>query len=357
MLLWRERCRDIYEAWQLKYGFAEAWQYARCVPPKCIRGRWGAISNCQKYLLAAPPNHVTQILFDVLHKIAEGAGEEDDAQGKGKQKGKRKSAARPKAAASAPGGAEDPNYEESTEYSKKLGKWAKDVIKAIKDPKWWAMVRLTKKVREPLDHFIHYLMKKAKPDMPVQPIARLIWYKSKQILDELEQTCDNEQWEEWINPELVDPSLVDQCRSIAFTLATRNQADYHIRIHQNICTDPCQLLWFAKQPADTECNGRRELCQRLVRTDDSKLHITAKKIKMLFGPDICQGARDGTISQPLYAALRLVCMKWRVDVQEIEGINNIIQVIASRAPRISLPLLDARVAIRKMLGARFLQAS
>ena len=37
-------------------------------------------------------------------------------------------------------------------------------------------------------------------------------------------------------------------------------------------------------------------------------------------------------------------------MQELEGVNGILQKIATRAPRISLGLLDARVAVRKYLG-------
>ena len=48
--------------------------------------------------------------------------------------------------------------------------------------------------------------------------------------------------------------------------------------------------------------------------------------------------------------MRLVALRWMPSVQEIEGINNIIQGFARRAPRISLPLLDARVGVRKYIG-------
>lgn len=37
-------------------------------------------------------------------------------------------------------------------------------------------------------------------------------------------------------------------------------------------------------------------------------------------------------------------------MQELEGVNGVLQKIATRAPRISLGLLDARVGVRKYLG-------
>jgi hypothetical protein len=53
---------------------------------------------------------------------------------------------------------------------------------------------------------------------------------------------------------------------------------------------------------------------------------------------------------PLYTLMRLVALRWHAHVQEIEGINNIIQAMTRQAPRISLALLDARVGTRKYIG-------
>ena len=49
-------------------------------------------------------------------------------------------------------------------------------------------------------------------------------------------------------------------------------------------------------------------------------------------------------------ALSLVTTTWKMDVQEIEGVNNLLQSVARKCPNISLALLDARVALRKLLG-------
>eukprot|EP00959_Pyramimonas_sp_CCMP1952_P342793 7181455-Pyramimonas_sp.AAC.1 len=51
-----------------------------------------------------------------------------------------------------------------------------------------------------------------------------------------------------------------------------------------------------------------------------------------------------------HAPMRLVASKWQANAARIEGLNNLILAACSRAPRISLPLLDARVAIRKEVG-------
>ena len=53
---------------------------------------------------------------------------------------------------------------------------------------------------------------------------------------------------------------------------------------------------------------------------------------------------------PLYVPIRILCCWWKGDTQEIEGVNNLIQLVCQRAPWVSLGLLDARVALRKELG-------
>jgi hypothetical protein len=231
-----------------------------------------------------------------------------------------------------------------------LGRWAKDVLKCIQDKRWWALIRITAKVREPLDHFCHYLMKTNREENGVQPIARLVWYKSTFFMKKLADMCDQECWPEWVDPTLIDPSLVDRCRDIALRIALRNESDYQIRIHQHIQQEPCRLLWFAKADPDIYCKERQELCQFMRDTTNMQLHITARKVKQLFPADIANGANTGKVSLALYSAMRLIALKFKIDVQEIEGINNVIQQVAKKAPRITLPVLDARVALRKMLG-------
>eukprot|EP00972_Heterocapsa_arctica_P113836 16439368-Heterocapsa_arctica.AAC.1 len=46
----------------------------------------------------------------------------------------------------------------------------------------------------------------------------------------------------------------------------------------------------------------------------------------------------------LYVPLRLLACEWKADVQELEGVNNMVAMACAIAPGISLALLDARVA-------------
>ena len=348
MLLWRGRSNNMFLEFCRLYGAKEAMEVARCIPPKCIRGRWGAVSACQRYLFKAPPGHVATVLKSVLAKNIKSVEEQEakDAQAERNGKGNGRKGAK----GAVPGGTEDPHYEESADYTKKFGRWAKDVLKSVTDDKWWAMMRISLKIRLPLDHFCHYLMKAVRENHQSQPVARLVWYKSDEIAKDLDGFTDHETWPEWLDERLVPEALVQTCRNIALKLALRNQADYHMRIHQLCDLAPFKLLHIAREEADVCCNRRKEICQWMLDTDDLNLHLVARKVKKIFHDEVVQGAESGTVGMQLWTAIRLVVVKWRPDVQEVEGINNIIQQVVRAAPRVTLPLLDARVGLRKMLG-------
>eukprot|EP00959_Pyramimonas_sp_CCMP1952_P077781 1625901-Pyramimonas_sp.AAC.1 len=84
------------------------------------------------------------------------------------------------------------------------------------------------------------------------------------------------------------------------------------------------------------------------------LHITAAKVVHMFQAEIREASRTGVLSMRVWMPLYLASVFWRGDTQEIEGVNNLLQTVVRRAPSIGLPLLDARVAIRKTacLGVR-----
>ena len=201
------------------------------------------------------------------------------------------------------------------------------------------------KTRAPLDHFAHYCAKKCPPEDPA-PVARLVWYKATSIGNEFHELLNHETWPEW----LANPELVDVGRGVANKPSIRNHADFYCRILQQVAQDPLNLLLLAKEKPTQFCPDRQRICERLLDRADEPLHPAALKIKLAFRDDVHECARTGRLRAPLYSLMRLVSLRWHAHVQDIEGINNIIQSVARRAPRISLPLLDARVAIRKYIG-------
>ena len=242
----------------------------------------------------------------------------------------------------------DPHAEDTATYTAKMGRWAQQALAALHDPRFWCMMSIAHRTRGPLDHFAHYVAKKHGPDDPTS-LARMVWYKASQIGNELAELHNNEQWPEWIEY----PDLMEVGRSVAAELSAQAHADFHTRIlHKLSPSSPnaLTLLFLAKAGPKTFCRDRQRLCEEILDRHDSSLDPAVSKIKTLFREDMREAARTGKISNVLYILFRLVSIRWHGHVQEIEGINNIIQQCCTRAPRIDLPLLDARVAIRQFIG-------
>ena len=100
------------------YGPAAA-SCCKHVPPKCISGRWGAISRCEAYVAACCEGNGadgTKQFQEVLTKaLSKHAGR----------------AAAPLAARAI----DDLHLEEAQEYSAKMGRWAAAALTGIKDCK------------------------------------------------------------------------------------------------------------------------------------------------------------------------------------------------------------------------------
>ena len=77
---------------------------------------------------------------------------------------------------------------------------------------------------------------------------------------------------------------------------------------------------------------------------------TAMKLKAWCRGDLEQAALDGTTGQQLHTCVFLIRAHVHADTQENEGANSVIRVISDRCRNIGLPLLDARVRLRKALG-------
>ena len=123
------------------------------------------------------------------------------------------------------------------------------------------------------------------------------------------------------------------------------------RVMQRVESMPCSLLWFSYGKPSDKCPERLNIARTLLDTSDEELIPTARKIKKAFARHLADVvASDGAVDMQLYALIRCVAVVWRADTQELEGIMNLIQIGCTRASRISLALLDARVSSIKDAG-------
>ena len=64
MIVWRNNAREMFSEWAKRFPGPSS-SFAARVPPKCIRGRWGAVSLCAKFVLA-PPREDLVCVFNAL---------------------------------------------------------------------------------------------------------------------------------------------------------------------------------------------------------------------------------------------------------------------------------------------------
>ena len=91
-----------------------------------------------------------------------------------------------------------------------------------------------------------------------------------------------------------------------------------------------------------------------METDDLSLEVNTRKIKRIFANDLSLAAETGRAGPALYATIVVLRAQARCDVQENEGVNSLIKILAERSPNISIALLSARVLLKKQmrLGSR-----
>ena len=89
MLCWRDHARQIFDVWHSLYGSDSALRCARRLTPKCIPGRWGAISACENFVLRCPWEQLVDVLTTCLditttkkkHKVMKRPASADAAPG------------------------------------------------------------------------------------------------------------------------------------------------------------------------------------------------------------------------------------------------------------------------------------
>jgi hypothetical protein len=146
-----------------------------------------------------------------------------------------------------------------------------------------------------------------------------------------------------------------QCRQkiqgAIFGVVSRVWACYDRRITTRLTIWPARLLWLAWGDPTTRMLQRLQVCEDLLQTPPAMLHITARKIRAIFGPELRYAvATGGVVPTLLHSLMKVIASIWRADTQEVEGIHNLIK-LAGRASTVSNQrTVDAIVGLRKWFG-------
>ncbi len=88
----------------------------------------------------------------------------------------------------------------------------------------------------------------------------------------------------------------------------------------------------------------------MIQLGPTGLDITTLKLFYRYRADFESAAKHGVIGNQLYVICKLFRRCLRCDVQANEGYNRLLKVISTRSPNMTLPLLDARTNVKKLLG-------
>ena len=109
------------------------------------------------------------------------------------------------------------------------------------------------------------------------------------------------------------------------------------------------FCYFAKRAPTEPCDDRLALSIELLGSNPGLLHVTAKKIRYLFGCELeWMKLSNGRCPTTLYVLAYAVACRWESETQEVEGIMHMIQCNSKKGP-CSHALVDARVGNRKDL--------
>jgi hypothetical protein len=85
----------------------------------------------------------------------------------------------------------------------------------------------------------------------------------------------------------------------------------------------------------------------LVVLCDGLVEDIAVKIRVVLQEDFVHAAETGRLTDDLHTFLVQLRLLLPIDTQNLEGVNSLLQVMATRSARMRIPLLNARLSIKK----------
>jgi len=193
----------------------------------------------------------------------------------------------------------------------------------------------------------HYLMQSRSPGQPAN-LACLVWEGNDRIAEHIQSMTSPAYWQDVLAH--CPAGRLLEARAVIRSAVLFVIGEFDRRFTQRLRRSPYNLLTLANEPCHVECERRRDVAGQLLSAPDFALHITARKVKAQFNDELRFIQDTGMCPLSLYCPLRLLACEWKADVQELEGVNNMVEMACSIAPGISQALLDARVANRKDVG-------
>lgn len=145
---------------------------------------------------------------------------------------------------------------------------------------------------------------------------------------------------------------VELAHRTVVVLVAKSAAQYWVRDLRVCQSSPARILWFPFRHPELECPDRKRMAADLLDLPLPWLGNASFKIRIMLMPDVIHSAETGKCTPRVYRLMCAVREVWHADVQEVEGLNNVIKSITNRVPPIELPFVASRFSNGKAVHSQ-----
>ena len=331
---WRECHKAIFQQWCTSWGDLNALDFAWRLPPRCIAGRWGSVVEVEKRVAPAlNDSRLLVVLRDVFSKRKSRGDEDEDNKDDA--------------------GIDELRVEAIRSYSCRMSRWRRETVSTIEDSIFGLLVAIMLESHLILHRILCFLQKTFDDDTVDKiggHVAQLVTGKAAAHSQQFSEKVEDCSWLAAIIVSVDDPADQSNLTRIGLSTMLHHAAAYDRRVRQVFERYPLRLLVMVKTAKDVACPDRQGIASEILSTDPELLELNTLKLTKIALLDLRLARDRGVCSDFLWAVLTGIRKVIKSDVQENEGVNSVIKHVVAAAPMIQLPLVDARVRLKRDLA-------
>jgi len=266
--------------------------------------------------------------------------------------------------------------EATKEYQEKMGRWRKKALNIASDTKFWDLMALMHRARQPLIHYSSFLKQRTATkgkilklsdsfnafDATETKIVKLVNFKCQEIMTELFDLLKQPPLTHctWVR----DDGTVVDFKWLFFRVICRHACQFNRRIVQPTLTYPGRLFLLVASKPEVKCQNRKIVATELLAVHKQlesyqqslcgpssvsrSIHHPMDNVhnvvaKLIGDPDLINelvGAADtGTLEcKPggLYSLISSMAHHLKVDVTQNERVNKLLSMLGEHCPNASL---------------------
>ena len=205
-------------------------------------------------------------------------------------------------------------------YSRRMGKWATQVVEALESPSWWLSMTINHLCRSPIDRLMKWLQSRSQGEPGLQgedslpPVVDFVTTRCSRLFEDLEELLGAAAWESDAVWRLAERAGGERraWREAALGTLVAVAADLFRRIVLPTQQWPMRLCWLVAAPADEEDAKRAAVCADLVRQPpespgDGKVDSLTSHVRAAWYAELAEAASaNGRICAALHSFLDAV---------------------------------------------------